>query len=274
MALKDILVAFDGSDAADGALTAGLDLAGRHGAHLTGCFPYSPPAVLEGTQGWLSRTMSDEFERIARRIEDEARQGVAHRFRQRSGGESALLHWLELRGPADKVITKAARHFDLTIIAAPGGAEAPIHADIVALRSGRPVLVVPGAAASRPVTARHLLIAWDGKRAAARSLGEAIQLLGTPGRATLLRVGDADEAADRWLDRLRLHLERHGVTASVEVRATGRSVAQTILDTAGSTGADLLVMGAYEHSKFSEDILGGTTHDVLARTPLPVFMAH
>lgn len=273
MALKDILVAFDGTGTGDSALEAGMDLARRHGAHLTGCFPYTPPAVLQGTQGWLSRSITEDFNRIARRIEDEARQGVAARFRERAGGEGETLHWLELRGPADTVITKAARHFDLTIIAAPGSREAPIHADIVALRSGRPVLVVP----ERPTVSlavQRLLIAWDGKRAAARSLGEAIQLLGACGSAVVLRLGEPEEAADRWLDRLRVHLDRHGISANVEVRSPGRSNAQTILDTAAAVDADLLVMGAYEHSKFSEDILGGTTHDVLARTTLPVFMAH
>jgi nucleotide-binding universal stress UspA family protein len=63
--------------------------------------------------------------------------------------------------------------------------------------------------------------------------------------------------------------------ADFRVRVTGRGgVAATILDACAEVGAGLLVMGAYEHSKFAQDLLGGVTRDILAQAPLPVLMSH
>lgn len=278
--VRDILVAYDGHDAARAALTTGLALAGRTGAHLTGCFPYDPPEILPTSERWMTRGLTSEFRTIAARMETAAREAVEQSFRAITGpfADQERIHWLRLGGNSDLAITKAARHFDLTVIGkGTRAAEAPgtslIHPDVVALRSGKPVLIVPEGYGGLPEVPR-VVIGWDGKRAAARTIGAALHLLGGFGATTVLTVGTVDEKAAFWLDLLATHLERHGVEPAIVSRPAEASIARTIIDTCGELSADLLVMGAYEHSKFSEDFLGGTTNDVLREIPLPVLMAH
>ena len=70
-------------------------------------------------------------------------------------------------------------------------------------------------------------------------------------------------------------LERQGISANwINVPQGRGGIAQTILDEAENLGAELLVMGAFEHSKFREDLFGGVTHDVMAATKIPIFLAH
>jgi len=70
-------------------------------------------------------------------------------------------------------------------------------------------------------------------------------------------------------------LRRHGIEAEAMVRPADRGgVARTLMEVCQEVGAGLLVMGAYEHSKFSEDILGGVTRDIFDEAPLPVLMSH
>jgi nucleotide-binding universal stress UspA family protein len=71
------------------------------------------------------------------------------------------------------------------------------------------------------------------------------------------------------------HLERHGVPVAVdEVQAGGRTIGEVLKAHVQSTAADLLIMGAYGHSRFREFVLGGATKSMLTHPPCPVFMSH
>ena len=145
--------------------------------------------------------------------------------------------------------------------------------DLIALRSGRPVLIVPESYAA-PALSDHVLVAWDGKRAAARALGDAMDIIEGKRQVTILTVGTdtPDPVAD---DGILRYLARHGITANrLHRSAQGRNIASVIEDVADEAGAKLIVMGAYEHSKFSQDVFGGVTHDVLKTARVPVFMSH
>ncbi|MBM9595399.1 universal stress protein [Rhodobacteraceae bacterium MCCB 386] len=145
--------------------------------------------------------------------------------------------------------------------------------DVVALRSGRPLILVPHEW-SAPHLNDHALVAWDGKRAAARALGDAMHILETKSRITVLTIGDHEPREKPGDDVIRL-LERHGLEAERLIRPAGRDgIARTILDSCREVGAGLLVMGAYEHSKFSEDLLGGVTNDIFREADVPVLMSH
>lgn len=278
--IRDILVAYDGLETARSALSTGLSIASRANAHVTGCYPYTPPEMLANAERWMTKGLTREFREIAQRIEQTARDAVQDSFREISAdfADPERLHWLKIVGNADIAITKAARHFDLTLIGkgmtAAERPESMIHPDVVALRSGKPVLVVPEGCTRLPEAGR-VVIAWDGKRAAARTVSAGINIcLGSIGEATVLAVGKIDDQARFWLDQMVTHLGRHDIRAVVEVRPTSGSVSRTIIDCCAEVSADMLMMGAYEHSKFSEDILGGTTNDVMRTVHVPVFMAH
>ncbi|GKY90112.1 universal stress protein [Sinisalibacter aestuarii] len=279
MGLKNILVPYNGTTSANRALAQALSIAEERGAHVTGCFPYEAFDSLGVFDLPMSRPLKEDFRKIAKRMETEARKAVEERFREATSACAApdRLHCLDITGDTDIAITKAARHFDLTVISPADPEDDPdarqVHPDVIALRSGKPVLIVPK---GKPTGAigRRVVLAWDGKRAAARAVGEVLQMFGPIGAAFVLRVGAPDEAADFWSGQLCDHLARHDTPATFLRRDESGSIAATILDVCNEVGADLLVMGAYEHSKFGEDLLGGTTNDILAGLSIPVFMAH
>ncbi len=279
MALKDILVPYNGQNTANCALKQAILLAEKHAAHVTACFPYDPPAVVSTARQLMSKRLEEQFHQIVDRMEVEARSAIRQAFDEQVAGVSVpeRVHSLEIIGNSDIAVTKAARHFDVTFIgqnlSGYSDGSNMIHPDVIALRSGKPVLVVPHRDPSSDL-ARRVVIAWDGKRAAARAVGEAMQLFGPFADASVLRVGSQDASADYWAKQLCTNLSRHGTQAEDVSKMAKGSVAQTILDHCADFKADLLVMGAYEHSKFSEDILGGTTNDVLSSLIIPCFMAH
>jgi len=118
------------------------------------------------------------------------------------------------------------------------------------------------------------MVAWDGSAPAARALGDAMPMLARARRVEVVVVDDGPDGDTIPGSDAQRHLKRHGIEAGLR-RLTGtRDVADTLLSQASDTGADLLVMGGYGHSRFREFILGGATEGVLASMTLPVLMAH
>jgi nucleotide-binding universal stress UspA family protein len=175
----------------------------------------------------------------------------------------------------------------------------------VVMNSGRPVVIVPhaghgdgttgpgGIASQAPVGAsgsgqyapRHILISWNAGKEAARAVSAAMPLL-KQAASVQVAMFDPDQArlaaGEQPGAQLLRYLARHGVRASVTVSHTERhlgfkrpgDVGEALLGLAGSLHCDLLVMGAYGHSRFRETILGGVTRTVLETTTIPVLMAH
>jgi len=147
----------------------------------------------------------------------------------------------------------------------------------VTMLAGRPVLVVPFTGHFERLGAR-VLVGWDASREAARAVGDAMPLLARAEKVTVLTI-DAEESpfghgeipgAD-----IALHLARHGVEAEVErTVSAGIGIGNTLLSRAADYEANLLVMGAYGHSRVRELLLGGTTRTVLTSMTLPVLMSH
>lgn len=171
-------------------------------------------------------------------------------------------------------VASYARTFDMVITAPPTDAFADRHMaaspDMIALQSGRPVLVVPKSY-DAPGLSTHVAVAWDGKRAAARAIGDAMPMLESKGKVTVLTVGKTVPAGT---DRLIANLQRHGINAVHQPQKKSGSIGATILQATADIGANLIVMGAYEHSKFSHDVFGGVTTDVMAQAKVPVLMSH
>ena len=114
----------------------------------------------------------------------------------------------------------------------------------------------------------------DGKRSAARAVGDAMPVLEEKARVTILTIG-SKAPMEVPGGGLATALRRHGINAEhIHKNRSGLSVAETIENVADEVGARLIVMGAYEHSKFSQDIFGGVTNEILKTARVPVFLAH
>ena len=149
--------------------------------------------------------------------------------------------------------------------------------DLVALRSGSPVMVVPRDFNRGPIN-DHVVLAWDGTRAAARAMADAIHILEEVSLVTILTVGEPTPIEKARQADVATHLLRHGIDTELVTipnhRGNRVSVGEVIVDYCEEKRPDVLVMGAYEHSKFREDYFGGVTNTVLKDVSIPVFMSH
>lgn len=167
-----------------------------------------------------------------------------------------------------------ARYFDATIIGWEGKAHPSASiAETVIFGSGRPVLLLPRGMA--PASLDHIAIAWDGSRSAARALADAAPLLGKAKAISVLVVEDEKPHAAESATRLAGELEQRGLPARLTtIKAEDRPIDTTLQDRAREAGADLLVMGAFGHSRLRDFVLGGATKGVLIDLRLPVMLSH
>ena len=147
----------------------------------------------------------------------------------------------------------------------------------LALESGRPVLVVPYAGRFGEI-GKRIMVAWSGKREGARAVFDALPLLKSADKVTLLCVvgRDADgESGQLPGAEIAASLARHGVKVTVrKTLADEVGVADEILARLADEGSDLLVMGAYGHSRLREMVFGGVTRHILRHMTVPTLMSH
>jgi len=144
------------------------------------------------------------------------------------------------------------------------------------LEGGGPVLIVPETWPDGTL-GRRVLVGWNGSREARRAAADALPLLRRAERVTVLSVAPdqpADEPPEQPGAELAHWLARHGVPLEIATApAAGVDPGAVLLARAAELGCDLLVMGAYGHSRLRERVLGGATRTVLGRARLPVLMA-
>lgn len=146
-------------------------------------------------------------------------------------------------------------------------------AEAVLFGSGGPAWMFPdGEVTSHLASAA---VAWDGGRAAARAVRDALPILSVVKHVTILCATDDKAVESASVGALQAYLRHHGITA--EIHLFGRSerpIGEALQQVAIERGAGLLVMGAYGHSRIREFVLGGATKSVLAARRLPIFMSH
>ena len=180
---------------------------------------------------------------------------------------------MEQEGNPGDCLGEAARAADLTVAPQSGatGIDA-LPAQLVeqaVMAAGGPVLMVPRGGWEREV-GTQVLCAWNGSREAARAVKDAMPFLAKAARVTLVGIGEfwgpslADVAA---------MLGRHGVSAETLSLEGGDDAAALLQKTAAERSCDLMVMGAYGHSRMRELVMGGATRDVIREAALPVLLS-
>lgn len=174
----------------------------------------------------------------------------------------------------DKMLAARARIGDVTLVGPPGayGNQKFRHRAVedLALFSGRPVLSVP----QRGVPDRfdHIVIGWNGSREAARALNDALALIEGKSRIDIVTVSPDDSPSA--LDPLSQHLSRLGYAPTQHVLTGEDATSDMLLRFVNQQEAQLLVIGAFAHSRFEEIILGGVTRDLVEGTSIPVLFSH
>jgi nucleotide-binding universal stress UspA family protein len=145
----------------------------------------------------------------------------------------------------------------------------------VLFESGRPVIFVPFIQRTALALGR-VMLCWDGSRAAARAVADAMPLLHKAKTVEIVIVGDWPSASDEMPGAdLGQHLARHGLTVEVKrLTSPDIDVVSALLSYAADSDADLMVMGGYGHSRLREFVLGGVTRGLLEAMTVPVLMSH
>ena len=169
---------------------------------------------------------------------------------------------------AAETFASLARHFDLSVVgqSEDDGPDNDLMIEAALFNTGRPVLVVP-MIQKAGLKLDRVLCCWDGSKAAARAINDALPLLKKAKAVEVFSVAN-DKSSDtpRFLRGTEMaeHLARHDVKVAIEtLPAADIDVANTILSHVADISADLIVMGGYGHSRFREFVLGGATRDIL-----------
>jgi nucleotide-binding universal stress UspA family protein len=278
MSYRSIAVHLDDAPGTTASIDLAFALARRFDAHLVGVAPIGwrdmPAGAAQALGGGNYVQLSVEhLERRALSLRD----AFLQRLRAEDGlhGEAHVFS-----GEATTVVQQVARCCDLLVISQPdheAGASVPgDFAQRLALQAAVPVLVVPGAG-HLAAAGERVLLGWDGSREAARALQAALPFLqrATSVQVVLFDRPQASEPVQPWqLELLRGTLARHGVPAAISREVIDIGVGEALLSRAADLGSDLLVTGAYGHSRMREFILGGATRTLLRGTSLPTLMSH
>jgi nucleotide-binding universal stress UspA family protein len=277
MSYRTIVVHADHAPNVRARFELAAQLALKEGAHLVAAAMSGVPrymragGVFEGSGvvigDYLQRAAERAERALARFDDDAARLGVDSREGRRLDDDAYAGLCLQARY-ADLVVLGQADPDDRD----EGGIllDLPEH---VVLHGGKPVLMVPRKG-SFAGAGRHPLVAWNGSLEAAKAISGALPLLRAASRVTLALFGQYANHGEEPGADMALYLARHDVKVDVVRKSQPQDAGHAILSLANDIGADLLVMGAYGHSRFREMMLGGATRTILATAALPVLMAH
>lgn len=278
MGLNDIVVYVDSAEVTKARVGFAVALAKEHGAHLVG-IAFAPTALLPlygADVGFAD--MSEVMESVKAQGAKALQAFEACAKAEGVSAEARLMQGMSEEFPHD--FAHAARHADLAILGQPRDGDPLIGQYALVERclfaSGRPVIIVP-AVPDKPALDGTVVAAWDGSAEAARAINDALTFLKPAARVVLVVgvAGGQDDEQAPQTDDMMAHLQRHGVTAeALRVKIGEGDVGRLLLSTAKSLGADLMVMGAFHHSRWREFILGGVTLTVLEQATIPLFMAH
>jgi nucleotide-binding universal stress UspA family protein len=275
--IKDIVVNLSVSKGGGPASDYAVSLASALGAHLTGvAFVYDPIVPVSAT-GYIPAEIIERQQADNEGFAKTAVDGFGAATKRAGLSAAPLTISTSLAG-AGEHFSRIARRFDLAVL---GQAEPDTSSidDIIAettlFESGRPMIIVPYIQKG-PLKLDRAMVCWDGSRPAARAIGDAMPLLAKAGKVEIVSISDEPGKQDKieGVD-MEHHLARHGLKVEVERIPRGDvDVADALLSHAADSGADIMVMGGYGHSRLRQFLLGGVTRSTLRSMTVPVLMAH
>lgn len=280
MAYKTISVVITDELSDLNALATARDYAAREAAHLdvhcVGIDParYDPMPI--GSAAVLNEVGIKEAQNRAAALEKWALSHLS--------GDKSLITVHPVVIPQmglDALVARLARYSDLIVATKPyGEGRNPLHVSVLESElfgTRAPVLVVPATAASGAKPYRRVAVAWNESSESFSAIRAAMPILKQASAVDLLMIDPPSHSPERSDPggAMCMMLSRHGVRAEVSILArTMPRVSDVLARFATEHACDLIVMGAYGHSRFRESILGGATRDMLEHSEIPLLMAH
>lgn len=287
MTIRNSLVMVTGAQS-DSAVEAAFTLAEQSrghvtGLHVTGDVVMNMPSIIEGM---TERQIVLEFETMRERLqasENTARDMFTAACARHAGivvekpvpVNGVTASWEVASGRPEKVLAEKARVYDLVVSSASGDAsgQAVLSAVETALfDAGRPILMIPRE--TPKAIGKNILIGWNRTANAARAVMAAMPLIEAAEKVTICHVNTGAKPGPSPED-LAASLAWHGVDANVRyISAGGAAVSDLLMTEAANIGGDLVIMGAYSHSRMREFVLGGVTRHALRHVVTPLMMMH
>jgi nucleotide-binding universal stress UspA family protein len=287
-AFKTILVPVSDAKTGAASLNAAFAVATSFASHVVALHVRTDPTnavplVGEGMSGSMVEEMMDIAERQAATRAEAAhalfedirgRLGVALASAPPTSGPTA--EWIDLTGREEEAVAWRGRLSDLVVLSRPAGTEevsAMMTLNAALMESGKPLLLTPPQPAG--TVGRNIAIAWNGSAEAGRAVGWAMPMLAAADKVTVLSVSEDDRTVGAPAGELAAYLAWHGIKAEATLlHASASHAGEELLAQATAAGADMLVMGAYTHSRLRQLILGGVTRHVLHHAAMACLMCH
>lgn len=273
MNYRSITACLDQDDSSKRLMEFAVTVAAAQDAHLTALYLSHVPVAVHDLYGGLGPLVV-EWEK-----QDQERRTAGRDFLAHIASMAGInADWQVCEDLDRRTALRHVRSSDLAII----GQKKPGYTDLsqgfydtLVLKAGRPVLFLP-CTGTFSAAFDKIIVAWDGSREAARALADALPLLRQASQVSVLTATRERNAEGELADMdIAAWLARHKVKADVERdNGTPLDTAQWLLARAKNGSADLLVMGAYGHNRFSEMAFGGVTRALMQHMDLPVLMSH
>ena len=293
MSYRKILVPLVSADNHESAIMAGLSIASKFHSHCEVLFVRTDPALAlpyygAAATGIAVRNMFDSInesnDAISKNLKGSLRRAAKEMGTELSDNEPVAdvfsTRLIESQGDFADVAAAYCRLADLVVFSGPEPkfSDPKISAfTAVLMNTGRPTVFVPEADASGKLGDR-ISIAWDGSTEAANAVKGAMPFVECADSVNIVNVhqpGDESNLQESIKETLGSYLRLHSISYSEDfVESIEGSIGSTILERATENDSDLLVMGAYGHSRIRERLLGGVTQHVLDNAQLSMLMAH
>ena len=277
MTFKNILVHIDHSTACKHRVGSAIDLVHHYDASLSALFvvpDYFVPSYVEAQISTdIITQISDQAMESAKETQGKIRTQIE------AAGESVDCYIEE--GNLIGILSDYSRYNDLLILGQsqtddPDNLSEGL-ADHLVIEGGAPCLVIPYIG-TRQTLGKRVLLAWNGSRESARAMRDALPLLQRADEVSVLLIKPKshDEAHTAIEEKVILdYLSNHGVEAKINLCIDKHlDPGNTILAQVSNNDIDLIVMGAYGHSRLREIILGGATRHLLTEMTVPLFISH
>jgi nucleotide-binding universal stress UspA family protein len=287
MTMRGILVHVDEHRALPSVLTSALLAAKRFNAQIDGLHarPGAPRIIPVAPEGAFipASEIVEDLERADRDLDRQLRERFEAFLREHGvpaagsvlPGAEVAAAWRDEAVAGYEALGSLGRAYDLIVVGRPlSGAAVPSMSALEAalFESGRPVVIAPPTPPEK--LGEVVVVAWNGSTETARTIALAMPFLAQAETVVVLSVEDGMVPGPSGAE-IAQGLVRNGIAARTQqVRAGERSVGAAILDECTTLGADLLLKGAYTHSRLRQMIFGGATSHILGAAELPVIMAH
>jgi nucleotide-binding universal stress UspA family protein len=258
-------------------LRVASELADRYDAEVMGVAACEPLKVVYASgnlPGGIVEMDDAEVEQLLEAAERQFRSALGQHGTRRLSWHASLTDW------PSKFVLRQTRCADLILMDQRISDDALerlryVSTYDVVMEAGRPVIVLPPLVEMLP--AKHILVGWRDTREARRAVADAMPLLKRATHVSVVEIAHRDLLGDAGsnVEDVAHWLRRHGVPAHAQaVPATDKHAPEQLRTIAAQEMADLIVAGAYGHSRFREWAFGGVTQDLLLNATVPVLMSH